>query len=205
MGEKSLEQSWTRSAREPDEDVINQSTPRSTSATRRHGQPPPDHQAGQLPAAQRPSTTAQRHHIEPFPTFIRIRYALDGVLREIPSPPRNQLVAIVSRIKVMATMTSPKPACPDGRLKLAVEGRRSTCAVSSCPTVHGEAIVMRVLDKNMMMIGIKPGWPDGRSAGKNSRNSSKRPNGIVLVTGPTAAQDHHPYAALARSRTPAKN
>jgi type II secretory ATPase GspE/PulE/Tfp pilus assembly ATPase PilB-like protein len=94
-------------------------------------------------------------HIEPFPTFIRIRYRVDGVLREIPSPPRSQLVAIISRFKVMANMNISETRLPqDGRLKLAVEGREIDMRVSTCPTVHGESIVMRVLDKNMMMIGI---------------------------------------------------
>jgi type II secretion system protein E len=142
-------------------------------------------------------------HIEPFPTFIRIRYRVDGVLREIPSPPRNQLVAIVSRIKVMATMNISESRLPqDGRLKLSVDGREIDMRVSTCPTVHGESIVMRILDKNMMMIGISQIGMMGEVL-ERFKKLIRRPNGIVLVTGPTGCgKTTTLYAALAEVRDP---
>ena len=142
-------------------------------------------------------------HIEPFPTFIRIRYRVDGVLREMPSPPRSQLVAITSRVKVMANMNISESRRPqDGRLKLNVEGREIDMRVSSMPTVHGEAIVMRVLDKSMMMIGISQIGMMGEVLDRFKR-LIRLPNGILLVTGPTGSgKTTSLYAALAEVRDP---
>ena len=124
-------------------------------------------------------------HIEPFPNFIRVRMRIDGVLRELPSPPRQQLLAIVSRIKVLASMNISESRVPqDGRIRLSHENREVDMRVSTMPTVHGESVVMRVLDKQMMMIGI-------RQIGmlpevlEDYLKLVKKPNGIVLVTGPT--------------------
>ena len=142
-------------------------------------------------------------HIEPFPAFIRIRYRVDGVLREIPSPPRNQLTAIVSRIKVISGMNISETRLPqDGRLKLAIEGREIDMRVSSCPTVHGESIVMRVLDKGMMMIGISQIGMMGEVL-ERYKKLIRKPNGIVLVTGPTGCgKTTTLYAALAEVKDP---
>jgi type II secretion system protein E len=142
-------------------------------------------------------------HIEPFPTFIRIRYRVDGVLREIPSPPRSQLISIVSRVKVMAGMNISETRLPqDGRIKLNATGREIDMRVSSVTTVHGEAIVMRVLDKNMMMIGIsKIGMLPEVLA--DFKKLIARPNGVLLVTGPTGSgKTTTLYAALAEVRDP---
>jgi type II secretion system protein E len=131
------------------------------------------------------SERASDIHIEPFPTFIRIRYRVDGVLREIPSPPRSQLVAIVSRVKVIANMNISESRLPqDGRIKLTFEGREIDLRVSTVPTVHGESIVMRVLDKSMMMIGVRNiGMLD--EVLEKFVKQAQRPNGILLCTGPT--------------------
>lgn len=143
-------------------------------------------------------------HIEPFPNFIRIRYRVDGVLREIPSPPRAQLVAIVTRIKVMASMNISESRKPqDGRIKLLLEeGREVDMRCSSAPTVHGEAIVMRVLDKTMMMIGISQiGMQE--EVCEEFLKLCRRPNGIVLVTGPTGSgKTTTLYSALSEIRDP---
>ena len=142
-------------------------------------------------------------HIEPFPTFIRVRYRVDGVLREMPSPPRSQLVAIVSRIKVMANLNISETRKPqDGRIKLLADGREIDMRISCMPTVHGEAVVMRVLDKSMMMIGISQigMLPDVL---EDFKKVIRRPHGIVLVTGPTGCgKTTTLYAALAEVRDP---
>ncbi|MCL5269437.1 MAG: GspE/PulE family protein [bacterium] len=142
-------------------------------------------------------------HIEPFPSFIRVRYRVDGVLRELPSPPRSQLVAIISRIKVMSNMNISESRLPqDGRIKLNIEGREVDMRVSTVPTVHGEAIVMRVLDKSMMMVGIgKIGMLD--EVLERFKKIILKPNGILLVTGPTGCgKTTTLYAALAEVKDP---
>ena len=124
-------------------------------------------------------------HVEPFPSFIRIRYRVDGVLREIPAPPRNMLLTLVSRLKVMANMNISETRLPqDGRVKLTAENREVDMRVSSVPTVHGESIVMRVLDKSMMNVGISHigMLPEVL---EHFKKLIAMPNGIVLVTGPT--------------------
>lgn len=124
-------------------------------------------------------------HVEPFPNLIRIRYRVDGVLREIPSPPRHMLQGIISRIKVMGRLDISESRMPqDGRIKLSFEGREIDLRLATVPTVHGESIVMRVLDKSMMMIGIRQiGMTD--EVLDRFLVHIKKPNGIVLVTGPT--------------------
>jgi type II secretory ATPase GspE/PulE/Tfp pilus assembly ATPase PilB-like protein len=124
-------------------------------------------------------------HVEPFPGFIRIRYRVDGVLREIPAPPRNQLIPIITRLKVIAGMDIAESRLPqDGRIKLNFEGREIDLRVASVPTVHGESIVMRVLDRSIMMIGIRNiGMLD--EVLEQFVKLAHSPNGIVLCTGPT--------------------
>lgn len=136
-------------------------------------------------------------HIEPFPNLIRIRYRVDGVLREIPSPPRQMLQGITSRIKIMGRLDISESRMPqDGRIKLSFEGREIDLRLATCPTVHGESIVMRVLDKSMMMIGIRQiGMTD--EVLERFLVHIQKPNGIVLVTGPTGCgKTTTLYAAL---------
>ncbi len=149
------------------------------------------------------SDRASDIHIEPFPNFIRVRYRVDGVLRELPAPPRNQLLPMVSRIKVMSEMNISESRLPqDGRMKLIVENREIDMRVSTVPTVHGESIVMRVLDKSMMNVGISnigmlPEVLD------NFKKLIRLPNGIILVTGPTGCgKTTTLYSALAEVRDP---
>lgn len=126
-------------------------------------------------------------HIEPFQGTLRIRYRVDGVLREIPSPPKSLQVGLVSRIKVMAGMNIAETrAAQDGRIRISLSGSEIDLRVASVPTVHGESIVLRVLDKSTMMIGV-------RQLGFQEEpldlliKEARRPNGIVLVTGPTGS------------------
>ncbi len=124
-------------------------------------------------------------HVEPFGGMLRIRYRVDGLLREIPSPPKSLQLGMLSRLKVMADMNISENRKPqDGRIRLNVEGREVDLRVACVPTVHGESIVMRVLDKSTMMIGVSDlGMQQEVLAPYLKR--ARKPNGIILVTGPT--------------------
>ncbi|MDK2972498.1 MAG: ral secretion pathway protein [Candidatus Sumerlaeota bacterium] len=126
-------------------------------------------------------------HIEPFSGSLRIRYRVDGVLREIPSPPKSLQVGLLSRIKVMAGMNIAENRIPqDGRIRLSISGKEVDLRVSDIPTVYGESIVMRVLDKSAMMIGVRQlGFQ--QEILEKLLNEARKPNGIVLVTGPTGS------------------
>jgi len=142
-------------------------------------------------------------HVEPFSTQLRIRYRVDGALREIPSPPKSMHVGIVSRLKVMSNLDIAERRMPqDGRIKLTMEGREIDLRVACMPTIQGEAVVMRILDKNMMMIGIRQlGMP--HEALEKFMKIIRKPNGIVLVTGPTGCgKTTTLYAALAEINDP---
>ena len=126
-------------------------------------------------------------HIEPFEDRIRVRYRIDGVLVERDSPPRRLLAAITSRFKIMARMDIAEKRRPqDGRIKTRAAGKDFDLRVSILPTKHGQAIVMRILDRDNIKVGI-------RNLGFSEDNYRKfqtvirRPNGIFLVTGPTGS------------------
>jgi type II secretion system protein E len=124
-------------------------------------------------------------HIEPFASKLRIRYRVDGILREIQSPPKVYQVGIISRLKVMAGLNIAETRMPqDGRIRLSIAGKEVDLRVAAIPIVHGEAIVMRVLDKSTMMIGIRQLGFQQDVLSEVLKEASK-PNGIVLVTGPT--------------------
>jgi type II secretion system protein E len=126
-------------------------------------------------------------HIEPFGGTLRIRYRVDGVLREVPAPPKRLQAGIISRFKVMAAMNIAEIRRPqDGRIRLTLAGRDVDLRVSTLPTVHGESMVMRILDKSMMMLGLDQiGMFD--QCYDHFRSVIKKPNGIILVTGPTGS------------------
>jgi type IV pilus assembly protein PilB len=124
-------------------------------------------------------------HIEPFGGALRIRYRVDGVLREIPAPPKSLQTGVISRFKVMANMNIAETRRPqDGRIRLTLAGREVDLRVSTLPTVHGESMVMRILDKSMMMLGLDQIGMSDDCYEKFAR-VIKKPNGIILVTGPT--------------------
>ena len=87
-------------------------------------------------------------HIEPFDNTLKVRYRIDGVLREVEAPPVRSTAAVVSRIKVMANLNIAERRLPqDGRIRQHVEGREIDMRISTVPTMHGESVVMRILDK----------------------------------------------------------
>ena len=125
-------------------------------------------------------------HIEPFENLLRIRYRVDGVLREMDSPPRSMQLGLISRLKVLANLDIAEQRRPqDGRINLSMsENREVELRVTAVPTVHGETIVMRVLDKALMQMGIHQiGMP--QDILEDFLKQVRKPNGIVLVTGPT--------------------
>ncbi|MDD3804617.1 MAG: ATPase, T2SS/T4P/T4SS family, partial [bacterium] len=125
-------------------------------------------------------------HIEPYDQSLRIRYRIDGVLRPIDKPPRWQYrKSIVSRIKVMGKMRLQETRLPqDGRIKVRVHDRPIDIRVACCPTMYGEKVAMRILDRDKVEFEFdKLGFdPDLE---KSLMKSLRNPVGIILVTGPT--------------------
>ena len=124
-------------------------------------------------------------HFEPFEDKYVIRYRVDGVLCDITSPPKNLALSISSRIKVMSNLDIAERRLPqDGRIMVSVEGKNVDLRVSTLPTVFGESVVMRVLDKDVVSLSLDQ-IGASESMTKKFRNLIRKPNGIILVTGPT--------------------
>ncbi len=144
-------------------------------------------------------------HIEAFETRTRVRYRIDGVLQEVDPPPNRFRAALVSRIKIMAKLNIAERRLPqDGRIKLAIRGIPIDLRVSTVPTMHGEGVVLRVLDRQ----GVKLDFGALGVAGKNLETYLEilaQPHGIFLVTGPTGSgKTTTLYAALAQLNRPDK-
>jgi len=126
-------------------------------------------------------------HIEPFESRLIVRFRVDGVMQEVESPPRRLSAAVISRIKIMANLDIAERRLPqDGRIKLRAKGKEIDLRVSTVPTMHGESVVMRVLDKggvplNFDTLGFDP------ATLKLFLDALTQPHGIVLVTGPTGS------------------
>lgn len=136
-------------------------------------------------------------HIEPFEDRVRVRYRIDGVLVERDSPPRRLLGAILSRIKIMAKIDIAERRRPqDGRIKVTVGSKDLDLRVSVLPTNHGQSVVMRILDKDSIKVGLRQlGMAD--EVFRTFNGLIRRPNGIILVTGPTGSgKTTTLYAAL---------
>ena len=126
-------------------------------------------------------------HVEPFEEKLRIRYRIDGELLERDSPPRRLHSAVISRIKIMANIDiSEKRKPQDGRIKTRVGTRDFDLRVSMLPTGFGQAVVMRILDRDNIKVGIRNlGFSEVNY--RTFQNIIRRPNGIFLVTGPTGS------------------
>jgi len=136
-------------------------------------------------------------HIEPFEDRVRVRYRIDGVLVERDAAPRRLLGAILSRIKILAKIDIAERRRPqDGRIKVTVGEKELDLRVSVLPTNHGQSVVMRLLDKDSIKVGLRQlglSEEDFRAFSQLIR----RPNGIILVTGPTGSgKTTTLYAAL---------
>ena len=137
-------------------------------------------------------------HFEPFEHEFKMRYRIDGVLYEMVPPPKHLGTAITSRVKVMANLDIAERRLPqDGRIELTVGGNPVDLRVAILPTIYGESCVMRVLDRGNVELSLdRVGFrPDDL---ENFRGLIKKPNGIVIVTGPTGSgKTTTLYAALA--------
>jgi general secretion pathway protein E len=132
-------------------------------------------------------TRASDIHVEPFEQRLRVRYRIDGVLREVEAPPNRLQAAVISRIKIMAKLNIAETRLPqDGRIKLAIRGKEVDFRVSTVPTMHGESVVLRVLDRGSIALDFAALGFDGQSL-ETYLDILERPNGIVLVTGPTGS------------------
>ncbi len=126
-------------------------------------------------------------HFEPFEDEFRIRIKADGVLFEMVPPPRHLAFAITTRIKVMASLDIAERRLPqDGRIELTVGGHPVDLRVSVLPTLFGESVVMRILDRSVVSLNLGKVGMDPPTL-KQFREVIARPNGIVLVTGPTGS------------------
>jgi general secretion pathway protein E len=126
-------------------------------------------------------------HLEPFHTSLRVRFRIDGLLREMDAPPQQLASAILSRIKLLARLNIAERRLPqDGRIRTVIKGRTMDVRVSTVPTVYGEAVVMRLLDKSAVSFDFHDlGF--GEEDLKRYLGILSNPNGIVLVTGPTGS------------------
>jgi general secretion pathway protein E len=142
-------------------------------------------------------------HIEPFEDTLRIRYRIDGILFEQEAPPRRLQAAVTSRIKIMAEMNIAERRLPqDGRIRVTLRGRRVDIRVSTMPTVHGESIVMRLLDRSSVFLPLERlGF--GAATAQRFERLITLPHGIVLVTGPTGSgKTTTLYGALDKINSP---
>ncbi|MDA7979356.1 MAG: GspE/PulE family protein [Pirellulales bacterium] len=136
-------------------------------------------------------------HIEPFEDRVRVRYRIDGVLVERDSCPRRLLGALISRVKILAKIDIAERRRPqDGRIKATVADKELDFRVSVLPTNHGQSVVMRILDKDSIRVGLRQlGMSEDDF--KVFRSLIRRPNGIILITGPTGSgKTTTLYAAL---------
>jgi general secretion pathway protein E len=151
-------------------------------------------------------THASDVHLEPFPDRLRVRYRYDGVLHEVEPPPARLQAAIISRVKIMARLDIAERRLPqDGRIKLTVRGHEIDFRVSTIPSLHGEKVVLRVLDRTAVEFDYeKLGLPLDIRQG--IERALELPNGMVLVTGPTGSgKTTTLYTGLLKLNTVARN
>jgi general secretion pathway protein E len=126
-------------------------------------------------------------HIEPFEDTLRVRYRIDGVLFDAETPPRRLRAAVTSRIKIMAELNIAERRLPqDGRIRMGLDGRRLDIRVSTIPTIHGESIVMRLLDRAAILLPLETLGFDPRTQ-RQVEALVTLPHGMMLVTGPTGS------------------
>jgi type IV pilus assembly protein PilB len=142
-------------------------------------------------------------HFEPFEDEFKIRYRIDGVLYEMAPPPKELAQAVISRIKVMSNLDIAETRVPqDGRIELTIMGRAVDLRVSTLPTMFGESVVMRVLDRSVVSLDLENLGLRDEELGV-LRKLNTLPNGIILVTGPTGSgKTTTLYSALREANDP---
>ncbi len=144
-------------------------------------------------------------HIEPFENELKVRYRIDGVLHDVEAPARRLQAAIVSRVKIMSKLNIAERRLPqDGRIKLRLMGREIDLRVSTLPTLYGESVVLRILDRSSIVVTLGSlGFPEDTLA-QFDRLITK-PYGMILVTGPTGSgKTTTLYGALDKINSPDK-
>ena len=148
-------------------------------------------------------TKASDIHIEPFEQSLKIRLRIDGVLQEIVAPNVKSTAAVISRIKIMAKLNIAERRLPqDGRIKVQMIGKELDLRVSTIPTMHGESVVIRLLDKENTVLDFAALGFAGRHL-QQFIDVLSLPHGIILITGPTGSgKSTTMYAALKQLNTP---
>ena len=142
-------------------------------------------------------------HIEPFENRLKVRYRIDGVLQEVEAPPSRSTAAVISRVKIMARLNIAERRLPqDGRIMHRVGGKELDLRVSTVPTAHGESVVMRILDREAVVLDFGSlGFAE--DARRTFIKALEMPHGIILVTGPTGSgKTTTLYTALSQLNTP---
>jgi len=142
-------------------------------------------------------------HIEPAEDGVRVRYRVDGALIDVENLPAHLKLPLVSRIKVMASLDIAERRLPqDGRMRVAVRGHEIDLRIATSPTIHGESVVMRILDRSNLSLDFKAlGFEDDIL--EKFLHVLRQPHGIVLVTGPTGSgKTTTLYASLAAINSP---
>jgi general secretion pathway protein E len=144
-------------------------------------------------------------HIEPFENRLKVRYRVDGVLQEVEAPPSSSTAAVISRIKIMAKLNIAERRLPqDGRIMHRVQGKELDLRVSTVPTSHGESVVMRILDRESIVLDFESLGFDTHIRDEFIKDL-ETPHGIILVTGPTGSgKTTTLYTALSQLNTPAR-
>jgi general secretion pathway protein E len=142
-------------------------------------------------------------HIEPFENRLKVRYRIDGVLQEVEAPPASSTAAVISRVKIMAKLNIAERRLPqDGRIMHRVQGKELDLRVSTIPTSHGESVVMRILDRESIVLDFDSLGFDAELKQEFVKNL-EMPHGIILVTGPTGSgKTTTLYTALSQINTP---
>lgn len=144
-------------------------------------------------------------HIEPFENRLKVRYRIDGVLQEVEAPPASSTAAVISRVKIMARLNIAERRLPqDGRIMHRVGGKELDLRVSTIPTSHGESVVMRILDRESIVLDFNSLGFDEKLKARFIKDL-EMPHGIILVTGPTGSgKTTTLYTALSSINTPAR-